>query len=693
MAATSPYRSVHAREEFWRLKTCEFPPLRLNFSGETSKGSIFHKLDKPKLVSYCQDNDGYEQYILQEFQLYRIYQLLTPVSHKARLLKLTYADSGSGKVRARRYGFVIEEPKAIAARLGGKMLEQKGAVAGDLDPDQNALLGVFQYMIGNTDFSVAGLHNVELFFTADGDVLPIAYDFDFAGAVNARYAVPDEKLSLPNVRQRLFRGYCNDADSYAKVFALFKEKKPEIYALYSDEIGKLMDQGTVKETLRYFDEFYETINDPRSARRSIINPASGARKSAEQSNANLRPRVFRLKADRWKWSLGPSRNCSGRSRVRISQRSKNLRSAAARYALALVATAVALVATLALRRYGPTPSFLFFVPAVAVAAWYGGRGPSALATALSLLLIDLNFLAPDGSLSIDRVEGLEIIAFIVVAATITTTMDALHRALALAESRAAELKVLNDEVARSYDAEREKRHDAELLAHAREDVLGLVAHDLRNPLNLIITTADLLLEEKLDPARQHELLEVAMRAGKQMNRLIGDLLDTVRLQAGKFSLDLEDVPVASIFQQAAESFLPAAEKREIRLDISPPGDGMLVRADPLRVAQLVSNIVGNAIKFTPEKGSVTLKAAPDGNRLVVKVSDTGPGIPPSDIPHLFDTFWQARSNRSPRCRAWPRHREGVVEAHGGKIWCESTVGVGSTFSFTLPIANNGRSAY
>jgi hypothetical protein len=267
-AVTVPLRA--RTRGIWRLKTCAFPPLRLNFTGATSKGSIFDKLDKPKLVSYCEDADGYERYVLQEFQLYRIYSLLTPVSHNARLLKLTYADSGTGKVRARRYGFVIEEPNALAARLGGKILDQKGAVSSDLDPYQNALLGVFQYMIGNTDFSVAGLHNVELFFSADGIVKPIAYDFDFAGAVNARYAVPDVNVNIPNVRQRAFRGYCADADAYAKVFALFKEKKPEIYALYGDEIGKLMDAGTVKETLRYFDEFYETINDPRSARRSIV---------------------------------------------------------------------------------------------------------------------------------------------------------------------------------------------------------------------------------------------------------------------------------------------------------------------------------------------------------------------------------------------------------------------------------------
>jgi signal transduction histidine kinase len=309
-----------------------------------------------------------------------------------------------------------------------------------------------------------------------------------------------------------------------------------------------------------------------------------------------------------------------------------------------------------------------------------------LSTALSLVLIDLNFLAPGGSLAIDRLEALDIIAFIVVAATITGTMDALHRALALAEERAAELKVLNDEVARSYDAERERRHDAELLAQAREDVLGLVAHDLRNPLGLIITTTDLLLENKIEPARQHELLDVALRAGRQMNRLIGDLLDTVRLQAGKFSLDLEEISVGAIFRQTVESLRPAAEKRGVHLDTIPAGDGIVVRADPLRVSQLVGNVVGNAIKFTPEQGSVTLKAVPDGDRVVVQVTDTGPGIPAEDIPHLFDNFWQARNNDHRGVGLGLAIAKGVVEAHGGRIWCESTVGKGSTFFFTLPMA-------
>jgi len=368
------------------------------------------------------------------------------------------------------------------------------------------------------------------------------------------------------------------------------------------------------------------------------------------------------------------------------RRSANIQSFIARYALALLVTAIALAATLALRRDGPTPSFLFFVPAVAISAWYGGPGPSALATAVSLLLIDLNFLAPGGSLRIDRVEALEIIAFLIVSVTITTTMEALHRSRALVESRAAELKRLNDEVGRSYDAERERRHVAELMAHTREEVLGVVAHDLRNPLNLIITSTDLLLEENLDRIRRKELLAVTMRAGRQMNRLIGDLLDTVRLQAGKFTLDVEDVAVVMIFRQAEETFRPLAAQRKIQLEAIPPEDGIAVRADPLRVSQIVSNIMGNAIKFTPEQGSVTIRSAANGNHVAIHITDTGPGIALADMDHLFDNFWQAGRNDHRGVGLGLAIARGVVEAHGGKIWCVSAPGRGSTFSFTLPRA-------
>ena len=326
------------------------------------------------------------------------------------------------------------------------------------------------------------------------------------------------------------------------------------------------------------------------------------------------------------------------------------------------------------------------MPAVAISAWYGGTGPSAVATISSLLLIDLNFFAPGGSLGIDRVEALEIIAFLIVAATITATMEALRRARTLAESQARTLEALNEEVGRSYDAERERRHVAELMAQAREEVLGVVAHDLRNPLNVIISSTDLLLHEELDRARRAEMLEVALRAGRQMNRLIGDLLDTVRLHSGKLSLDLEDISVSTILSQAEEMYEPLARKRHICLRTIAPDDGLAVHADPLRVSQIVGNLVGNAIKFTPDNGRVTVQAVTDGDFVKIQVSDTGAGIAAGDIEHLFDNFWQAQRNDHRGVGLGLAIAKGVVEAHGGRIWCESTPGKGSSFFFTLPKA-------
>ncbi|MGZ3557193.1 MAG: sensor histidine kinase [Gemmatimonadaceae bacterium] len=239
--------------------------------------------------------------------------------------------------------------------------------------------------------------------------------------------------------------------------------------------------------------------------------------------------------------------------------------------------------------------------------------------------------------------------------------------------------------ARSYDAELDKRRRAELLAQAREDVLGVVAHDLRNPLNLIQMTAELMIDEELPLARRKELLGIGMRAAKQMNRLIEDLLDTVRLQAGRLSLDIEIVGVDTIFRQAEETFRPLAEKRQLRFDAA-SDDGAAVRADPTRVSQIVGNLIGNAIKFTPEQGSVRVRALREDSQVEFQVIDDGPGIPADSMPHLFDSFWQARLSDRRGVGLGLTIAKGIVEAHGGRMWVESTVGAGSTFHFTLPAA-------
>jgi signal transduction histidine kinase len=182
------------------------------------------------------------------------------------------------------------------------------------------------------------------------------------------------------------------------------------------------------------------------------------------------------------------------------------------------------------------------------------------------------------------------------------------------------------------------------------------------------------------------MLEVALRAGRQMNRLIGDLLDTVRLNSGKLALDIEDLPVSKVFDQADEMFAPLAARRHVRLEALPPGDGVAVRADSFRVSQVVGNILGNAIKFTPEHGRVTMTAAANDNHVAFHITDTGPGIAAPDLDHLFDNFWQAQRTDHRGVGLGLAIAKGVVEAHGGKIWCESVPGQGSTFSFTLPRA-------
>ena len=235
-----------------------------------------------------------------------------------------------------------------------------------------------------------------------------------------------------------------------------------------------------------------------------------------------------------------------------------------------------------------------------------------------------------------------------------------------------------------YDTERKKRQEAEVLNLAREEVLGVVAHDLRNPLSVISGTTQILLESDLTREHREALLGSSTRAVKQMNRLMSDLLDTVRLQAGRLALDIELTSVGEILRQAEETFRSVANQRGIRLDIVLPDIDTPLRADPLRVAQIVGNLVGNAIKFTPPHGYVALDAVIEGNEVMFQVTDSGPGIAPSHLAHLFDRFWQARRSDHRGAGLGLTIARGLVEAHGGKIWVDSMVGVGTTFSFTLP---------
>jgi hypothetical protein len=254
----------------FRLKptTCSFPPLQLDLPKKAAAHTPFGARDKLKLVTYCRNRDEYEQYVVQEYLIYRVYNLLTERSFRVRLARVTYADSAGREQPVTRYGFVLEDDRELATRVHATLVEQQGLLQQDIDPENMGLVGVFQYFIANTDWSVWGLHNVKLLRDSSSALYAVPYDFDWSGVIGTVYARPDARLPIQSVRQRLFRGACRTPEELAAVFARFQEKKEAIYALYRDEPA--LAPKTRDQALRYYDEFYKTIADPGAIKREFL---------------------------------------------------------------------------------------------------------------------------------------------------------------------------------------------------------------------------------------------------------------------------------------------------------------------------------------------------------------------------------------------------------------------------------------
>lgn len=258
----------------WRKENCQIPPLMLNFAKDSTRGTLFGHMDRVRFSSYCRNADDYEQYVLQEHQIYRVQKLLMPYTFAVRLARVTFVDSESNDTVSTRYGFLQEIDEEFAERVGVRLVGEQGAGPGDLDTYESALFGVFQYFVANSDFSIRALHNVVLVYK-DPHHIPVARDFDWSGAVNARYAKPNPVLNIRHIAQRIMRGYCAPPEDFERVFQLFRDKKDAIYGLYSDPLNSAMKPDVVKRTLAYFDQFYETINDPKRAQREILESCLG----------------------------------------------------------------------------------------------------------------------------------------------------------------------------------------------------------------------------------------------------------------------------------------------------------------------------------------------------------------------------------------------------------------------------------
>ncbi len=256
----------------FRLKrsTCKFVNLLVTFpgKGKETDGTPFDGQKSLKLGGHCQDDHRYEQLLRREYLAYRIFSTVTPRSFQARLATGTYVASASGKTIDTRTAMWIENEDEMAARQGGRLREFRRALFADMDFATLDQMAIFEYLIGNTDWSIYALHNVRLVVDDSSRVYPIPYDFDFSGLVNAPYAAPAPQLQIRNVRERLYRGPCRTWDEIAPSLARFTARQAEILALPAEIPG--LDDREVRDAREFLGAFFETAANPGEAKDAFV---------------------------------------------------------------------------------------------------------------------------------------------------------------------------------------------------------------------------------------------------------------------------------------------------------------------------------------------------------------------------------------------------------------------------------------
>lgn len=251
---------------------CRFPALFV-FIDTTQNDPLFAEHDVLPLTTHCQPRKEYEQYLLKEFLGYRILNQLTAKSLRVRLVRVAYSSPGASKQPVVRYGFFIEHFSAMARRHGAKIWRPEKFNPLDADPFEAAIVSLFQFMIGNTDWSIVYGHNIVVIRDQHGLPTPVPFDLDFAGLVNARYAGPPPNLPIRSVRQRLYRGMCRSNVDWAEVFGYFGYKRESIMTLVT-EIPGMSDQHRRRAT-SYVAEFYKLLDNPKLRKKRIINACRG----------------------------------------------------------------------------------------------------------------------------------------------------------------------------------------------------------------------------------------------------------------------------------------------------------------------------------------------------------------------------------------------------------------------------------
>jgi len=230
------------------------------------------------------------------------------------------------------------------------------------------------------------------------------------------------------------------------------------------------------------------------------------------------------------------------------------------------------------------------------------------------------------------------------------------------------------------------RGAAESASRACDEMLAMVAHDLRNPLNSISMASQLLLSDPaLDAEVARRTVHMMQRAANRMNRLIGDLLDARQIESGRFLVEMRSELPSAVVRDAIDMLQPIAASKGQRLDTAIEPDLPAVPLDGARIQQVISNLVGNAIKFSPAGSVITMSAQRRAGALRISVADTGPGILPDELPRIFDRYWQGKGRARGGLGLGLAIAKAIVEAHGGCLGVSSEPGAGTTFYFDVPL--------
>jgi len=255
-----------------RLKICNQPPLRVNVKKTKNVFQLLDGLDKLKLVVPCKGTNVYQNYIYSEYLAYKLYNVITDNSFRVRMIRVNYHDTGGRLKENTAYTFIIESLKSLAKRQESIPLESQKISGKSIDQENAARLYLFQYMIGNTDWSVTGLHNIKLIKTMDvlrPNPLAVPYDFDYSGLVNASYAIPGTHVDIKEVTERNYMGYCLSEEILNETFDLFIQKESEVMATVRN--FDLMSDSSKKKTLDYLQGFYDIIKEPKRRVNQLVN--------------------------------------------------------------------------------------------------------------------------------------------------------------------------------------------------------------------------------------------------------------------------------------------------------------------------------------------------------------------------------------------------------------------------------------